>query len=129
MLTPQDLATIQADLGGLAVETERPIRFYRFTGRAPGDKAAGMPSQPVYDPTDGMPLTAVVYPVMVEQKDAPGGRIATGEVAFRLRRAICPDRPKPEDRIVWQGSWYVPGAIDEVWMGGGVAWTVKCRLA
>lgn len=129
MLTPQDIATIQADMASIAGDAEQTVTYLRYASTTPGDKAAGIPESAVYDPPEGTPVGALVYPYEVRIADQPGGRLPTGETVFRIRQTLLTPRPQPEDRINWQGATWAPTAIDEVRLGATLAWTVRCRKA
>lgn len=125
LLNADDLTFMRRQIDVAAPAAEEPITFYRYASTDPGDRAAGTPDRPVYDPPSGTALTAVVNPVTVAAADQPGGRVTDGGVVFQIRVSLLADKPAANDRIVWASAWYKPMRITEAHLLGALFWVVR----
>ena len=118
MLTPEDLATIQADLVSLAADAEQTITYKRYTGTTGGDPALGIAPTDSY--TDEV-TTARVREIDLEEAEKSGGKLVLGDVEFVVRRTSASYR----DRLVWNGYTYQPKQIAQIWLGGLLGYVIK----
>lgn len=121
MLTPEDLATIQVDLAGLAADAEQAITYRVYAGIAGGDPVLGIPGSVSYA---DQAATVTARELTVEEVLLSAGAYTIGDVEFGVRRASV----DPRDLIVYGGATWRPQEIRKTFLGGvTLVWRVRCK--
>jgi hypothetical protein len=127
VLTDADRAFMTRMTDLAAPLAEDTIIYLRYAGIQTGDRAAGVPERPVYDPPNGTALSAVVNTADIANEDLTGGRVLIGDVVFQIRLSVLSDEPSRDDRIKWANGIYEPIRIQDARAGASLFWVVRCR--
>lgn len=121
MLTPKDIATIQADMAGIAADVEVPIIYKVYLSTTPGNAALGIPAQDNYDEQES---TATARELTTEEVATSGGVFTLGDMEFGVRRGAVDRR----DQIVYGGATWAVKEIRPARLAGVVVkWSLRCK--
>jgi hypothetical protein len=117
------LATIQADLAGLAADVERPITYKAYRETTPGDPALGIKA---VDHFDDLSITATVRELTIEEVQTSNGVYTLGDLEFGVRRPTM----DPRDLVVYGGAtWRITEPKQATLAGVVIKWILRCTKA
>lgn len=121
MLNELDLATMQADLAGLAGDAEQAITYRVYTSTTAGNATLGIPATDNYD---DQATTATTRELTVEEIQLSNGAYQVGDREFGVRRATVSNR----DLIVYGGATWEIREIRPVALGGTtLKYGLRCK--
>lgn len=124
MLRTEDFAFMAQQATMAVPAAEQQVVFLHYDHTDPGDKPAGLPPTPVYSPSGGTTLPAVVHVVSLAVEDRLGGQGVAGDVVFQIRQSVLTTEPTGQDRITWHGRTYEPVQVTPA---GPLFWVLRCR--